>query len=128
MDLKIPKILLEKTRRLINAALAFTFTCSARIPKIRTERKIRLFAVITVLCLASMALAVTTYAATQQNIALNTSGSIVTIVKSSNANVQTSVDLGLKVYSDSACTTPMSSISWGSIPPGGTANKVIYIK
>ncbi|MCW3984552.1 MAG: hypothetical protein NWE96_11265 [Candidatus Bathyarchaeota archaeon] len=128
MDLKTPKALLEKTRRLIITAITFTITQTTKIGKIRAERKTRLFALVTALCLVSLTLAVTTYGATQQNLALNTSGTIVTIVKSSNTNAQTSADLGLKVYSDSACTTPLSAISWGAIPPGGTANQVIYIK
>ena len=131
MDLKTPKALLEKTRRIIITAAAFTIAQTAklqRIQKIRPQQRIRLAAVISVLCLASLALAVTTYAATQQNLALNTSGSIITIVKSSDTNTAASVDLGLKVYSDSACTQPLTSISWGALPPGGTANQVIYIK
>jgi hypothetical protein len=32
------------------------------------------------------------------------------------------------VYSDSACTTPISAIEGVALSPGGTTNKVIYIK
>jgi hypothetical protein len=128
MDLKTPKALLEKTRRLITNLVAFTIAQTTKIGKKRIERKTRLFALTAALCLVSLTLAVTTYGATQQNLALNTSGSIVTIVRSSNTNAQTSVDLGLKVYADSACTTPLTSITWGAISPGGTANQIIYIK
>ena len=35
---------------------------------------------------------------------------------------------GLHVYSDSACSSPMGNINWGSITPGGTANTTVYIK
>jgi hypothetical protein len=32
------------------------------------------------------------------------------------------------VYSDSACTTNMTSINWGSIAAGGTATQTVYVK
>jgi uncharacterized membrane protein len=34
----------------------------------------------------------------------------------------------LAVYSDSACTQTLTSINWGSLAPGQTASKTIYIK
>ena len=45
---------------------------------------------------------------------------------SSAGTISTSVNLG--VYSDSACTIPLSSISWGTLTPGGTTTQTIYIK
>ena len=34
----------------------------------------------------------------------------------------------IDVYSDSACTQPMSSVSWGSIEAGSSVNRVLYVK
>ncbi len=34
----------------------------------------------------------------------------------------------LAVYSDSACTQPLSTINWGTLSPGGTTNQTIYVK
>jgi hypothetical protein len=45
---------------------------------------------------------------------------------SSTGTVTTSAGLG--VYTTSACTTPLSTISWGSLSPGGTATQTIYVK
>ena len=36
--------------------------------------------------------------------------------------------LNVGVYSDSACTQSLTSISWGQIAPGGSVPKTIYIK
>jgi hypothetical protein len=36
--------------------------------------------------------------------------------------------INVAVYSDSACTIPQSTISWGLISPGTTITKTIYIK
>jgi hypothetical protein len=38
----------------------------------------------------------------------------------------TTVNVG--VYSDSACTLPLTSINWGTISPGTTVTKTIYVK
>jgi hypothetical protein len=35
---------------------------------------------------------------------------------------------GVGVYSDSACTSPISSISWGTLSPGGSATQTVYIR
>jgi archaellum component FlaG (FlaF/FlaG flagellin family) len=32
------------------------------------------------------------------------------------------------VYSDSACTTSLSSVNWGTLTPGGTITQTIYVK
>ncbi len=45
---------------------------------------------------------------------------------SSNGNIQTSVNIG--VYSNSAATIVLSSLSWGTVTPGTTTNQTIYIK
>jgi hypothetical protein len=67
------------------------------------------------LVLIAIALTVTTFAAitTSQNL-------------SSNGTVTTSANLG--VYSNAGCTTPLTTINWGTITPGAIINQTIYIK
>jgi hypothetical protein len=36
--------------------------------------------------------------------------------------------LNLGVYQDSACTQPLSTLNWGTLPPGTSANRTIYVK
>jgi len=36
--------------------------------------------------------------------------------------------LTLGIYSDSACTTPITDISWGDLQPGGSTHQTVYIK
>jgi len=36
--------------------------------------------------------------------------------------------VGVGVYSDQACTNPVSSLSWGVLNPGSSANKTVYIR
>ena len=36
--------------------------------------------------------------------------------------------LNVGVYSDSACTQTLSLVNWGTLPPGTSANKTIYVK
>jgi hypothetical protein len=64
-----------------------------------------------------MMLVVTTAGLLSTNQTLSTAGSITPISA-----------VGVTIYSDSALTTPMSSISWGSITPGGQTSATIYIK
>jgi hypothetical protein len=47
-------------------------------------------------------------------------------IDASNGAVSTSANLG--VYSNSACTTPLSSISWGNLTAGGNITQTIYVK
>jgi hypothetical protein len=44
----------------------------------------------------------------------------------STGSITNSLTLG--IYSDSACTTPLTSITWGTLAPGGSITKTIYIK
>lgn len=44
----------------------------------------------------------------------------------SSSGVVTSPNIGL--YSDSGCTTNMTSINWGSVAAGGTATQTVYVK
>jgi hypothetical protein len=36
--------------------------------------------------------------------------------------------VGVGVYSDSNCTTNVTSINWGTVGPGSTASQTVYIK
>jgi uncharacterized repeat protein (TIGR01451 family) len=38
------------------------------------------------------------------------------------------IALGVDVYSDSACTIALSTISWGTVNPGDTKNYTMYVK
>ncbi len=44
---------------------------------------------------------------------------------SSTGSIKT---IGVKVYSDSACTNEVSSIDWGTVEPGSTKDTTVYIK
>lgn len=44
------------------------------------------------------------------------------------SNTGSIVAVGIGVYSDSGCTTVLTSISWGALSPGGTATHTIYLK
>ncbi|MEM1589553.1 MAG: hypothetical protein QXZ68_03170 [Candidatus Bathyarchaeia archaeon] len=43
-----------------------------------------------------------------------------------SGNVRATIGLG--VYSDQACTSPLSSINWGEVIPGQSYQKTIYLK
>ena len=58
----------------------------------------------------------------------NTTNSDSSAANSSNPATTISSSSSLQIYSDSACQTPLSGISWGSLSPGGTVSKQIYIK
>jgi archaellum component FlaG (FlaF/FlaG flagellin family) len=68
-----------------------------------------------VLTVAAFALATLTLAA------INVSQNV-----SSSGTITTSPNIG--VYSDSACTTNMTSINWGSVAAGGSATQIVYVK
>ena len=72
-------------------------------------------------CFVALALAVgvlvgstVTYAALQGSLTIPTSGSIF------------AVNVG--VYSDSACTQNLTSISWGAVSPGESVDRTVYVK
>ena len=63
-------------------------------------------------------------------LALSTLGPVV-LAALSNRTVSNSGSVkavGVGVYTDSACTNPVSSISWGAIDPGTNVNRTVYIK
>ena len=67
------------------------------------------------LCAISCVLVVSTMAAINVNQNVTSSGTITTAPN-------------IGVYSDSGCSTNLTSINWGSIVPGGTATKTVYVK
>lgn len=74
----------------------------------------RLIAVIVLTALA-FALVYTSYGAITVNKNLSSSGSV-------------TVSANLGVYSDSSCTTPLTTINWGSPTPGASVVRTVYIK
>lgn len=58
------------------------------------------------------------------------SGAIVTTTRIPSSGTITSISAssGLGVYSNSACTTAASSIDWGTINPGGSVTRTVYVK
>jgi hypothetical protein len=79
----------------------------------RKDKKI-IFAAICLMAI-SVALTATTYAALTTTQNLSSAGSI-------------NVSPNLGVYSDSGCTTPLSSIAWGSLSGGGNKTQTVYVK
>lgn len=80
------------------------------------QRKLSRIAMITI-TFASLALMLTAYAAINVSTSINSSGTIVVPVPSN-----------IGVFSDSACTTPLAPLDWGSLTPGGTVTKTFYVK
>jgi hypothetical protein len=68
-----------------------------------------------ILSVAIIALMLIAYAAINVSVSINSSGSIAA-----------SPNIG--VYSNSACTVALTTISWGSPSPGGTVTQTVYIK
>jgi len=82
---------------------------------ITAKRKLSIATAVVALVIIGIALALTTFAV------ITTSQTV-----SSTGAVSTSANLGL--YSDSACTIPLSSINWGTLTAGGTSIQTIYVK
>ncbi len=82
------------------------------------QRKLSGLAIISVI-FAIFVFMLTVYGAINVSTSVNSSGSIVTSTPASSA-------LGL--YSDSACTVPLAPIDWGSLSPGATITRYVYIK
>jgi hypothetical protein len=47
---------------------------------------------------------------------------------SSSGTIQIQAPEGIGVYSDASCTSPLTSMSWGTLQPGGNQNLICYIK
>ena len=82
------------------------------------NRKLSLLTVISVI-FAGLVLVLTVYGAVFVSTSVNSSGSIITSAPASSS-------LGL--YSDSACTAALAPIDWGSLSPGATITRTVYIK
>jgi hypothetical protein len=65
----------------------------------------------------SLSLVSQAFPATQTTKTLSSAGSI---------QIQTSAEIG--VYSNPQCTTPLTSLSWGTLEPGGSQTRDCYIK
>ena len=83
--------------------------------EINTKIKLSITASVIILVTIAIALTLTTFAA------ITTSQSL-----TSNGQVTTSANLG--VYSNSACTIPLTSINWGTLTAGGNITQTIYVK
>ena len=70
---------------------------------------------VVITCLVGMALgSALTLALTQHSQSIPTSGMV--------------IGIGVGVYSDSACTQNLTSISWGTVRPGESVNRTVYVK
>lgn len=67
------------------------------------------------LILVAIALSATTYGAISVNKSLSTNGSV-------------TVTPNLGLYSDSGCTTSLSTLDWGTITPGNNQTRTVYVK
>jgi hypothetical protein len=63
---------------------------------------------------AAILLMATAFAVIQPSTSINHNGSIQT--------------LNVSVFQDSACTQSLSTLSWGTLKPGTSANRTIYVK
>ena len=85
-----------------------------------------LWLAIVALALVVLALTLTTYGTVSESKNIISSGSIAT-----SAGIPSPRMLprsGIGVYSNKVCTTPMTTINWGSVSPGGTVTTTIYVK
>ena len=71
-------------------------------------------AIIAIVAIAGLFLTLTTAGLISINQSVPTSGTVSTV--------------NVGVYSDSACTQQLTSVTWGGITPGGTAARTIYVK
>ena len=59
-------------------------------------------------------------------VALLASGSLVSSRTLSSSGVVATANLG--VFTDSACTQSLASIDWGTISPGESVSRIVYVK
>ncbi|MGD0203766.1 MAG: hypothetical protein ABSC20_07685 [Candidatus Bathyarchaeia archaeon] len=79
------------------------------------KRKLSITTAVVTLVIIGIALALTTFAAITTSTTVPATGTVTT-------------SAGLAVYSNSACTTSLSSINWGTLTAGGTTTQTIYVK
>jgi hypothetical protein len=84
--------------------------------KLNVTKKYNVKAVAVIaLVIIGIASVATTYAALIVNQNVSSSGSI-------------TVSANLGIYSDSGCTVPLSSLSWGNITAGTNVQRTVYVK
>jgi hypothetical protein len=59
-------------------------------------------------------------------VTLLASGALISSRTIASSGVVATANLG--VYSDSACTRSLTSINWGTVSPGGSVARTIYVK
>lgn len=77
--------------------------------------KLSITASIIVLVIIAVSLTLTTLAA-------------ITISQSLGSSGQVNTSANLNVYSNSACTTPVSSVNWGTLTAGTNMTQTVYVK
>ncbi len=82
---------------------------------ITAKRKLSIATAVIALVIIGIALTLTTFAAITTSTNMSSTGTV-------------STSAGLGVYSNSQCTTSLSSINWGTLTPGGTTTQTIYVK
>lgn len=87
--------------------------------------KIPWFAV-AVLALAVLAVGITAVSLVSVRTTVNSSGTVDSVSSVTTFSNDPSASLG--VYSNSACTVPLTSINWGSTGAGGSVTQTIYVK
>jgi hypothetical protein len=78
--------------------------------------------------MAMLKAAIATIAIIIAVIGLTTSVLSALVASHSISNTGSITTVGVGVYSNSACTNAVSSISWGNITPGSAVNDTVYVK
>ena len=79
------------------------------------ESEIKRTLLVLITCALGISIVSQVYSTTQASRTISNTGSIQTTP-------------GINVYSDSSCTLPLISNSWGTLIPGASQNRVCYIK
>ena len=58
----------------------------------------------------------------------STTMAALSVNKSIGSSGGVNVSAGLNIYSDSACTIPITTINWGNISAGGSNSQTVYVK
>jgi hypothetical protein len=63
-------------------------------------------------------------------LALSTITQVMSALQASTkvSNTGSLMTVGVGVYSDSACTTKITSLNWGTLAPGSNVNQTVFIK
>ena len=88
-------------------------------------RKISTGAILAIV-VVGLVLAVTTAGLLSVSQTVPSTGTVTVPTPTPTPTPITTVDVG--VYSDSACNLPLTSIDWGTISPGGSVTRTIYVK